>query len=306
MSTRPLPELYPDFATRRITTSGAEIHVRHGGAGLPVILIHGYPQTHACWHRIAADLAREQTVVIPDLRGYGASSVPASDARHEVYSKRAMALDCVEVMRALGHERFAVVGHDRGGRVAYRLALDHPSSVTRLVTLDIVPTLSTWEDTSLKTSVGRFHWPFLAQPAPFPETVIGRDPIHFHEHLIASWTGAKNLSAISPEALDHYRASFTDPDRIHAMCEDYRAGASIDVELDAADRAAGRKITCPLLALWGQGRENAFFSGPLDTWRRWATDVRGRGLVSGHFLPEEAPRETLAEIVPFLRGMTAS
>lgn len=297
-----LPELFPGFAERRVKTSGAEIHLRTGGAGPALLLLHGYPQTHACWHRMAPALARAFTVVAMDLRGYGQSSVPASDAAHLVYSKRAMAEDCIEVMRALGHARFRVMSHDRGARVGYRLALDHAAAVERLVTLDIVPTWSAWADATRGTTVGRFHWPFLAQPAPFPETVIGRDPKHFHEHLLASWTEAKSLAPFAPDALEHYRASFSDPARIHAMCEDYRAGATCDVDFDDADRKAGRKLAMPLLALWGQKRDNAFFSGPLDTWRQWATDVRGEGLVCGHFLPEEKPEETLARVVPFLEG----
>jgi haloacetate dehalogenase len=299
---RTLPELFPGFATHRIKTDGAEIHVRVGGSGPPLLALHGYPQTHACWHKIAPQLAAEFTLVMMDLRGYGQSSTPASDAEHRVYSKRAMAADGVAVMTALGHARFALMGHDRGGRVAYRLALDHPQAVARLITLDMVPTLSAWDDMARTTNVGRFHWPFLAQPAPFPETLIGKDPVYFHEYLIASWTGARNLSAFDPGALAHYRASFSDPARIHAMCEDYRAGATIDCEFDAADRNAGRKIECPMLALWGQKREVGPMQKPLDTWRQWAVRVEGKGIISGHFIAEEAPQETLAAILPFLRG----
>lgn len=298
--TRNLPELFPGFAEHRIKTEGAQINVRTGGAGPPLLALHGYPQTHACWHRIAPGLAAHFSLVVMDLRGYGQSSAPTGDAAHRVYSKRAMAADGVEVMRALGYARFAVMGHDRGGRVAYRLALDHPEAVTRLVTLDMVPTLSAWDDMARTTNVGRFHWPFLAQPAPFPETLIGHDPVYFHERLIASWTGARDLSAFDPRALEHYRASFADPARIHAMCEDYRAGATIDCDYDAADRDAGRKIGCPMLALWGQKREVGPMRNPLETWRQWATNVAGQGIVSGHFLAEEAPEATLAAILPFL------
>jgi haloacetate dehalogenase len=299
--TQKLPELFPGFAEHRIRTEGGQIYVRTGGSGPPLLALHGYPQTHACWHKIAPQLATHFTLVVMDLRGYGQSSAPAGDVEHRVYSKRAMAADGVEVMRALGHARFALMGHDRGGRVAYRLALDHPEAVTRLVTLDMVPTLSAWDDMARATNVGRFHWPFLAQPAPFPETLIGHDPVYFHERLIASWTAARDLSAFDPRALQHYRASFSDPPRIHAMCEDYRAGATIDCDFDAADREAGRKIGCPMLALWGQKREVGPMKNPLETWRQWATNVSGQGIISGHFLAEEAPEATLAAILPFLR-----
>jgi haloacetate dehalogenase len=295
-----LPELFAGFASRHVKTEGAEIFARIGGSGPPLLLLHGYPQTHACWHKLAPELARHFTLVIPDLRGYGQSSVPPSDEQHLVYSKRAMAADCVSLMHALRHERFMIASHDRGARVAYRLALDHPSAVTRLVTLDIVPTWSAWADATRNTTVGRFHWAFLAQPKPFPETMIGRDPIYFLEYMLAAWTQAKDLSAFSSEALVHYRASFSQPERIHASCEDYRAGASCDVEFDDADRKAERKITCPTLALWGQKREHAFFTNPLQTWQQWCTDVVGEGIVSGHFLPEEKPKETLARLIPFL------
>lgn len=297
-----LPELFPGFAERRVKTSGAEIHLRTGGAGPALLLLHGYPQTHACWHRMAPALARAFTVVAMDLRGYGQSSVPASDAAHLVYSKRAMAEDCIEVMRALGHARFRVMSHDRGARVGYRLALDHAAAVERLVTLDIVPTWSAWADATRETTIGRFHWPFLAQPAPFPETVIGRDPTHFHEHLLASWTEAKSLAPFAPEALTHYRASFSDPARIHAMCEDYRAGATCDVDFDDADRKAGRKLAMPLLALWGTHSVVGRMFDCLADWREMAHDVRGRALPCGHFLPEEAAEETLAELQAFLRA----
>lgn len=297
-----LPELFAGFAERRIKTEEAEIFARVGGSGPPLLLLHGYPQTHVCWHKVAPELARHFTLVIPDLRGYGLSSVPASDEKHLVYSKRAMAVDCLSLMRALGHERFMVASHDRGARVGYRLALDHPAAVTRLATLDIVPTWSAWADATRSTSVGRFHWAFLAQPKPFPETLIGHDPMYFLEHMLAAWTEAKDLSAFARDALTHYRASFAQPERVHASCEDYRAGATCDVDFDEADRAAGRKIACPTLALWGQKREYAFFTNPLETWRQWCTDVVGEGIVSGHFLPEEKPNETLARLIPFLAG----
>jgi haloacetate dehalogenase len=296
----PLPDLYPGFASRRIATAGAEIALRTGGSGPPLLLLHGYPQTHVCWHRIAPDLARSFTLVIPDLRGYGESSAPSTDAGHHAYSKRAMAEDCAEVMRGLGQERFLLVGHDRGGRVAYRLALDHPQAVIRLATLDIVPTYDAYLGWGPKDSAAKFHWPFLARPAPFPEQMIGRDPVHWLEYLCSQWSGTGDLTPFAPEAMRHYRHHFSKPSMIHATCEDYRAGATCDFAADEADRKAGRKIACPLLALWGPGRTGGFVSGPLEIWRRWCDDVRGAPIASGHFLAEENPEATLRALVPFL------
>ncbi|MDX2156578.1 MAG: alpha/beta hydrolase [Hyphomicrobiaceae bacterium] len=293
-------DLFPGFATHRIATTAAEIHVRVGGSGPPLLLLHGYPQTHACWHKVTPTLTRHFMCVAPDLRGYGESKGPSADHGHLAYSKRAMARDFVEVMQKLGHERFAVMSHDRGGRVGYRLALDHPERIDRLVTLDIVTTLDAWTDMNMDNAVGRFHWPFLARPAPFPETMIGHDPVFFLEYLLAQWTSTKDLSAFDPRALDHYRRSFARPEVIHASCEDYRAGATCDPEIDAADRAAGRVIACPMLALWGASRKHGFVNKPLETWRPWCPHVVGMPIESGHFLPEEAPDATLAEALPFL------
>lgn len=299
-----LPDLFPGFATRRIETSGATIHARVGGSGPPLLLLHGYPQTHACWHKVAPELAKRFTLVIPDLRGYGDSKGPATDPEHKAYSKRTMAADFVSVMQTLGHQRFGVVSHDRGGRVGYRLALDHPDRVERLVTLDIVTTLDAWEDLATENAVGRFHWMFLARPAPFPETMIGRDPQFFLDYLLSQWTGAKDLSAFDPGALAHYRAAFARPEVVHASCEDYRAGATIDPAIDRADREAGRKIVCPMLSLWGGTRKHGFVNKPLDNWLAWCPHVIGEPIECGHFLPEEAPRETLAAMMPFLGATT--
>jgi haloacetate dehalogenase len=299
----PLADLYPGFATRRIATMGAEIHARIGGNGPPVLLVHGYPQTHACWHRIAPALARHFTLVIPDLRGYGDSSAPPTDSGHNPYSKRAMALDLVEAMRALGHGRFQLAGHDRGGRVAYRLALDHPQSVIALCTLDIVPTYEAYINWGPKDAIGKFHWPFLARAAPFPETMVGRDPVVWLEYLFSSWSGTGDLTPFAPEAMQHYRTHFSKPSMIHATCEDYRAGATCDFAADKADLDAGRKIACPTLALWGPGRSGGFVSGALDIWRRWCVEVTGGPIAgSGHFLAEEAPEATLRAMLPFLQG----
>jgi haloacetate dehalogenase len=265
------------FAESRIDTGEAEIHVRHGGSGPPLLLLHGYPQTHAMWHRIAPRLAEAFAVIAPDLRGYGRSSKPATTDDHEPYSKRAMARDQVAVMRALGHERFAVCGHDRGARCAYRLALDHPDRVTALAVLDIIPTADVFRRLDRRFALSAWHWFFLAAPHDLPERMIAADPDAFYLR------GGGHVFA--PEALDDYRRSFRDPDCIRAMCEDYRAGATLDVAHDEADRGT-RRIGCPTLVLWGTRGSVARVDGVLDVWREWADDVRGRALDSGHFLAE--------------------
>jgi haloacetate dehalogenase len=290
--------MFPGFASRRVETSGAGIFVRHAGGGPGVLLVHGYPQTHAMWHRVAPVLAERFTVVCPDLRGYGASSRPPADPGHAAYSKRAMALDLVEVMASLGLSRFAVVGHDRGARVAYRLALDHPGTIAALCVLDIVPTSETWSRTDMARALASFHWALLAQPEPLPERLIGADPDFFLEWLLRAW--AAPGFTFAPEALEAYRRAFRDPGVIHATCEDYRAGATVDHALDVEDRRAGRRISCPVLALWGETRATGQRAGVLDTWKAWADDVAGEGLPCGHFLPEEAPAEVLARLRPFL------
>ena len=304
-----LPDLYPGFETRRIKTSGAEIHCRIGGSGPPLVLLHGYPQTHVCWHKMAPELARHCTLIIPDLRGYGASSAPPSmletDPDHAVYSKRAMALDVKELMAALGHERFMVAGHDRGARVAYRLALDHPHAVARLIPIDILPTVEVWDALRWKNAIGSYHWSFLAQPAPMPETLIAADPAYYVSHTIASWTADKTLGSISPGALAHYRAALAVPERIHAVCEDYRAGATFDYYVDDEDRKADRRIACPTLFLWGSEYIGKSASSPVEVWRRWASNLSYVEIKSGHFLAEENPSDTLRALLPFVTaGMT--
>jgi haloacetate dehalogenase len=295
-----IADLFPGFAERRVRTEGAEIFLRTGGSGPALLLLHGYPQTHVCWHKVAAELCRRFTLVIPDLRGYGASSVPASDAEHKAYSKRAMAQDCLEVMRALGHERFIVAGHDRGGRVAYRLALDHPRAVRALVPVDILTTADVWRRTNAERAVRAYHWGFLAQPHPLPETLIGHDPVYYLEHTLESWAGTRDLSPFSPEALAHYRALLEDPARVHAVCEDYRAGAGIDRQIDEADLAAGRKIACPTFVLWATDYLGRGGADQLEAWRAWCPEVTGAAVRSGHFLAEENPKDTLAALLPFL------
>lgn len=291
--------VFEGFDERTITTSGADIFCRTAGDGPPVLLIHGYPQTHVMWHRVAPTLAEEHSVVAPDLRGYGASSKPEAGDDHAGYSKRVMAADLVDAMAALGHERFAVVGHDRGARVSYRMALDHPERVERLVTLDVIPTIEQFEAVSGPDARFLWHWYFLAQPAPLPERLIGPEAEYYLKGMIRAWSGSPE--GISEEALAAYVEAWT-PDMIRATCDDYRAGATIDCELDRADRDAARTISCPMLALWGNRRG---VRDLLPVWRRWADDVSGRGLPCGHFIAEEAPEELLAELQPFLRAVPA-
>ena len=292
--------MFEGFTTTRIATSGAEIHVVTGGSGPPLLLLHGYPQTHAMWHRIAPRLAAEFTVVAPDLRGYGDSGKPDGGPDHSGYAKRAMAGDQVEVMAALGFPRFAVAGHDRGARVAYRMALDHPERVERLAVLDIVPTHTYVAAVDMALARASYHWFFLSQPADLPERLIAGDPDYYLRTMLARWAGGPE--AFTPEALAEYLRCFRDPAAIHATCEDYRAGASVDFALDEADREAQRKIACPVLALWGGTRSIGRRFDILAVWREWAHDVRGRALPCGHFLAEEAPEETYAALREFLRG----
>jgi haloacetate dehalogenase len=297
-----LADLFPGFQSRRFPTRGAEIFARLGGEGPPLVLLHGYPQTHVMWHRMAPELAKQFTLTIPDSRGYGSSSIPADDPDHFSYSKRAMAQDVCDIMDALGHEQFLVCGHDRGGRVAYRLALDEPSRVSRLAVLDIIPTFDMWHRLTPQLAMKTFHWTFLAQPAPWPERMIGADPIGWLEDKVGSWNGSGKTSIFAPEALAHYRAFFSEAARLHATCEDYRAGATYDLRADEADRAAGKTIACPTLALWGSAGIPGKTEGPLAIWRSWCSDVRGQAINCGHFLAEEAPEETLSALVPFLQG----
>lgn len=292
-------DLFPGFASHWIDTNAGRIFARSGGSGPPLVLLHGFPQTHAMWHRIAPTLARSHTVVALDLRGYGWSSAPRGDDAHETYAKRSMGADIVTVMEALGHVRFALAGHDRGARVGYRLALDEPGRIERLALLDIVPTACVWQQMEHDPNTNP-HWRFLAQPAPLPETEIGRDPIPYYEGLMRAWSGTKSLASFDARALMAYRQSWNEPSRIHAACEDYRAGATLDRAADEADLAAGRTIACPVHLVWSAaylGRE----SDPASVWRETLapalTDTKVPG---GHFVAEEAPGETLEALQHFL------
>jgi haloacetate dehalogenase len=283
--------MFEGFTLSRIDTGEAIIRVRHGGSGPPLLLLHGHPQTHVMWHKVAPRLARDFTVVATDLRGYGDSSKPPTTPDHAPYSKRAMARDQIAVMRQLGFERFSVAGHDRGGRCAYRMALDHPERVLMLAVLDIVPTGDMWRRVDMEFAMVDWHWFFLAQPHPFPETMIASNPDAFY------FRGDR--SKFHTEALRDYLRCVHDPQTIHGMCEDYRAGATYDRLLDEADRAAGHRIACPVLALWSAHDELPRWFDVVDVWRQWALVVRGRAIDCGHYLAEEAPEDTYAELHAF-------
>jgi haloacetate dehalogenase len=290
-----MSDLFPGFEHRHVAAEGVEINCRVGGAGPPLLLLHGYPETHACWHRLAPRLAESFLVVLPDLPGYGDSEFLEPDDGNQRYAKRHTASIMTGLMRTLGHDRFALVGHDRGARVAYRLALDRPDAVARLALFDILPTIEEWAGFDKDEALATFHWPFLAQRDELPERLIAGAPDFFLEHLMRRWAGDPRL--IASEALAEYLRCFRRESVIRATCADYRAGATVDVEHDAADRAAGRRIACPLLVLWGAGRGDL-----LPAWRRWASDVRGAPLPCGHFLQEEAPHAVLAQLLPFLQA----
>ena len=297
-----MKDLFPGFETRRINTIGAEIFLRIGGSGPPLLLLHGYPQTHAMYHKIAGALSHDFTVVVPDLRGYGQSSCPPNDADNFTYSKRAMGQDMVRLMQDLGFTLFSVVGHDRGGRVGYRMALDYPERVRRLAVLDIIPTHAMWHAFSVQLAMKVYHWLFLAQPSPLPEMLIERNPVAYQDYTIASWTKSRDLSAFDPDALAHYHSFFSEPARIAATCDDYRSGQTYDLYADEADFEAQNKITCPLLALWGEAGIPGETESPLDIWRQWATDVVGMPIDAGHFVAEENPEATLLGLIPFLNA----
>ncbi|MBV9557078.1 MAG: alpha/beta hydrolase [Pseudolabrys sp.] len=297
-----LADLFPDFASHWIDTSFGKMFARSGGSGPPLLLLHGFAQTNVMWHKVAPSLARHFKLVIADLPGYGWSAVPRAEADHAPYDKRSMAKAMIEIMEKLGHAQFALAGHDRGGRVAYRLALDHPGRLSKLAVLDIVPTYAMWHDIDARLAFRIWHWTFLALPAPGPEDIIGRDPVAFWDWKTAPGTKSKDLSSFDPRALAHYRTFYSEPLRIRATCEDYRAGRTIDLKNDEADRASGKKITCPLLALWGSAGIPSETKNPLDTWREWANNVRGQPIDCGHYLPEENPQATADALSGFFRS----
>ncbi|GAB5449416.1 alpha/beta fold hydrolase [Gymnodinialimonas sp.] len=283
------------FAASRVALSGIELSVHRGGSGAPLILLHGFPQNHRCWERIAPRLAEHFDVIVPDLRGYGDSDAPEGI---DAYSKRQMALDIVGLMDALGLERAHVLGHDRGARVTYRLALDHPDRVERLGIIEIVPTGDFWAAWDAELALAAYHWTFLAQPAPLPERMILADGRGYMDWTLDAWSKAPGLSAFGSDALDSYRAQGADPLRVAAMCNDYRAGATVDRRIDAESQAAGLKIKAPLLFLWAAGGFPARTGDPLGVWRDWAEDVTGQEIDgSGHFMMEEVPEPVLAAVL---------
>jgi haloacetate dehalogenase len=297
MSREDMP-MFEGFETKRVAANGVEINLVTGGSGPPLLLLHGYPQTHAIWRKVAPRLAEHYAVVASDLRGYGDSSKPVGLADHSNYSKRDMARDQVDAMRALGHESFYLVGHDRGARVSHRLTLDHPQAVKRLVTLDIVPTKVVFDSTNMAIASAYHHWFFMLRPAPFPETMIGSNPeAWLRGHMGGRFAG---LSPFEPDGWPEYLRCF-DAASIHGSCEDYRAAGTIDLQHDTASLAEGLRVGCPLLALWGaEGTVERSFNA-VEEWQKYATDVRGHSVPSGHYIPEEIPDVLYDELVGFLK-----
>lgn len=291
--------LFPGFETRDARADdGTRLHLRIGGAGPPLLLLHGHPQTHAIWHRVAPALARQYTLVLADLRGYGDSGKPQGTADHGNYSRRTMAGDAVAVMKAAGFDRFAVLAHDRGARVAHRLAADHPQAVERLVVLDVAPTLAMYEQTGEAFARAYWHWFFLIQPAPLPERLIEADPVAYVCDLMGRRSAG--LAPFDARALAEYQRCIALPGAAHGICEDYRASATVDLAHDRADRERGHRLVMPLLALWGGDGTVARCFDPLAEWRRVADDVRGQALACGHYIAEEAPEALLDCVLPFL------
>jgi haloacetate dehalogenase len=302
VTTRTLEE----FATAEVQTGETAVFVRRSGSGPSILLLHGFPQTHLMWRGVAPLLARRFTVICADLRGYGRSGCPASSPDHAPYGKRAMARDMVAVMERLGFPHFSVAGHDRGGRVAHRLALDHPERVDRIAVLDVVPTTEVWERADARFALAFWPWSLLAQPEPLPERLVGAAPEAVVDAALGGW--GTDPAAFGEEVRAAYVEALRDPGHVHAICEEYRAAAALDREHDEADRRIGRRIACPVLALWSaRGPLNAWYpdaGGPLGLWRAWADDVQGRPLDAGHFFPEEIPDETANALARFFAGTT--
>jgi haloacetate dehalogenase len=290
------------FEQSYVQCGDVRLSVHRAGQGTPLIALHGYPQNHHCWAQVVPALAQHFDVIIPDLRGYGDSDAPADDADHLTYSKRVMAADIVALMDALDLPDAHILGHDRGARVAYRLALDHPQRVRRLGIIEIVPTGDFWAGWDANLAMKAYHWTFLAQPAPLPERMIGADPAAYIDWTLQAWTKGKSLDVFAPDALQSYRAQAADPAHLHAMCADYRAGATVDKALDEADLAAGRKIAAPLHFLWASAGFPAQTGDPARLWRAWADQVTDQSCSAGHFAMEEAPQEVIAAFLPFFAG----
>ena len=297
--------MFERFDTRELETERGAIHARVGGIGPPLLLLHGYPETHLMWHAVAPPLAERFTVVVTDLSGYGDSLRPVPAADHAPHFKRALALDQIQAMAALGYERFAVAGHNRGGRVAYRMALDHPDHISALSVLDIVPTAEVWARADDRLALVYWHWGFLAQPAPLPERLIAGDPDAYFEYHLRSIGLDREAGRYPEPVIAAYRAQLKDASAVQAICEDYRAGATVDRQLDEADR--GRMIDCPVLVLWAtRGALGPLYGDVLEVWRPWARDVRGRGVEASHFLVEDRPEEVAHELAAFFESVTAA
>jgi haloacetate dehalogenase len=292
-----------DFQAGYVETGETSIFVRRGGSGPPLLLLHGFPETHLMWRGAAPLLARGFSVVCADLRGYGRSGCPTSAPDHAPYAKRSMARDLVLVMERLGFPRFSVAGHDRGGRVAYRMALDHPARVVRLAVLDVLPTGTVWELADAAFALAYWPWSLLAQPEPFPERLLSTAPEAFVDHALEAW--GSSPAAFPPEVRAGYVEALRDRGHAHAICEEYRAAATLDREHDDADRAEGRRISCPVLALWGEGGPlDTWYrdaGGPLAMWRDWYADVVGHAVGGGHFFPEVAPEPTAVTLGRFFQ-----
>ena len=291
-----------DFTQSIVRCGDVCLSVHRAGKGPPLILLHGYPQNHHCWANVAPTFAQYFDVIIPDLRGYGDSDAPADNANHTTYSKRQMAVDIVALMDNLGLPSAHILGHDRGGRVAYRFALDHPDRIDRLGIIEIVPTGDFWSNWDADIAMNAYHWTFLAQPAPLPERMIGADPVGYIDWTLAGWTFAKSLSVFSSDALASYRAQAQDPAHLHAMCADYRAGATFDKDLDDTDRAEGRKIEAKMHFLWGRSGFPAQTKKPASFWHLWCDDVTDSSCDSGHFVMEENPTSVIDAFVPHFTG----
>jgi haloacetate dehalogenase len=289
--------LLPGFDERRIDTNDSSLCVQLGGDGPAVLLLHGFPETHIAWRKVAPRLMAAFTVVMADLPGYGDSRGPSPETGRERFSKRSMARALVDAMSTLGFPHFSVVGHDRGARVAYRMALDYPDRIRSVGVFDVIPALEMVEQTTYATARQMANWFWLAQPPPMPEELIGADPRAFVTGIITMWGGAQ---AIEPEALDEYVRAFRNPDAVRAICEEYRAGDTLDIEHDRQDRASGRRITCPLLTVWVRGGFASQFGDPLSIWRKWADRVQGEAVSGGHFIMEESPNETGRILESFL------
>jgi len=290
---------FPGFTLETLKLATGEMRLRRGGDGPPLLMLHGNPQTHAMWHAIAPDLTRTHTVYCPDLRGYGGSHKPGASPDHMAYSKRDMASDMIQLMNHFGHDSFIVISHDRGSRVAHRLALDHPTRVEKLAIMDIVPTIEHFERTDQAFATAYSHWFYLIQPAPIPENLVNNDPVQWFDGHTKRVLGDSQF--FHPDALADYLSAVQNPDMVRGMCEDYRAAASIDLDHDRASRESGAKIQCPLLALWGEKGIIGRFYDPLDLWQRYALQpVTGGSVPTGHYLAEEAPEEVLAYLLPFL------